>query len=89
MESRRPLEGVFGHGPGRKARVDPTRDPASESEGSQARDPEEGDLFGHGPGRKARVDSTRDPASESEGSQARDSEAGKEPDRVKRTRMGR
>jgi hypothetical protein len=42
LESRRPLEGVFGHGPGRKARVDSTRDPASESEGSQARDSEEG-----------------------------------------------
>ena len=33
---------LFGHGPGRKARVDSTRDPASESEGSQAGDSEGG-----------------------------------------------
>lgn len=48
LESRRPLEGVFGHGPGRKARMDSTWDPASESEGSQARDSEEGALPSQG-----------------------------------------
>jgi hypothetical protein len=43
LKSRRPLEGVLDHEPGGRPAWTSTRDPASVSAGSQARDPDAGD----------------------------------------------